>query len=90
MCVCVCVCVCVCFVVVVGGGGGFLSLSFFGFPLLLQDQQENIACTVKQIVAVGRPEVLSQSLPRFMYNLLFTRNIKTASEQNCNGYWSMV
>ena len=36
--------------------------------LFSQNQQE-IASTGKQIVVVGRPEVLSQSLPSFRYRL---------------------
>ena len=38
---------------------------------LFSQSQHEIASTGKQIVMVGRPEVLSQSLPSFRYRLSF-------------------
>ena len=49
------------------------------------------ASTGKQIVMVGRPELLSQSLPSFRYRLsVVHRKYLNVSEQNCNVYWSKV
>ena len=58
--------------------------------LFSQNQQE-IASTGKQIVMVGRPEVISQSLPSFRYRLsvAYQKSLHV-SEQNCNVYWSKV
>ena len=40
---------------------------------------------------VGRPELLSQFLPSFMYRLsVVHRKYLNVSEQNCNVYWSKV
>ena len=54
--------------------------------LFSQNQQE-IASTGKQIVMVGRPEALSQSLPSFRYRLsvVYQKSLN-ASEQT----WSKV
>ena len=38
---------------------------------LFSQNQDKIASTGKQIIMVGRPEVLSQPLPCFSYRLLF-------------------
>ena len=58
--------------------------------LFSQNQQE-IASTCKQIVMVGRPEVLTQSLPSFRYRLsaVYQKSLNV-SKQNCNAYWSKV
>ena len=55
-----------------------------------QNQQE-IASTGKQIIMVGRSEVLSQPLPSFRYRLsvVYQKSLNV-SEQNCNVYWSKV
>ena len=39
---------------------------------------------------VGRPEVLSQSLPSFRYRLSVVKKSLNVAEQNCNVYWSKV
>ena len=53
--------------------------------------QHEIASTGKQIVMIGRPEVLSQSLPSFRYRLSFVyQKSLNISEQTCNVYWSKV
>ena len=58
---------------------------------LFSQNQHKIARTGKQIVMVGRPEVLSQSLLSFRYNLSVVYHIYlNVSEQNCNVYWSKV
>ena len=58
--------------------------------LFCQNQLE-IASTGKQIVMVGRPKVLSQSLPSFRYRLSFVdQKSLNVSEQTCNAYWSKV
>ena len=56
--------------------------------LFSQNQQE-IASTGKQIVVVGRPEVLSQSLPNFRYRLsvVYEKSLNV-SEQKSNVHWS--
>ncbi len=58
---------------------------------LFSQNQHEIASTGKQIVMVGRPEVLSQSLPSFRYRLsvVYQKSLNV-SEQNCNVYWSKV
>ena len=52
---------------------------------LFSQNQLEIASTGKEIVMVGRPELLSQSLPNFRYRLsvVYQRSI-IVSEQNCN------
>ena len=58
---------------------------------LFSQNQHKMANTGKQIFMVGRPEVLSQSLPSFRYRLPFVyRKSLNVSEQNCNVYWSKV
>ena len=58
--------------------------------LFSQNQQE-IASTGKLIVMVGRPEMLSQSLPSIRYRLsVVYHKALNVSEQNCNVYWSKV
>ena len=58
--------------------------------LFIQNHHE-IASTGKQIFMVGRPEVLSQSLPSFRYRLsVVYQESLNISEQNCNVYWSTV
>ena len=53
--------------------------------------QHKIASTGKQIVMVGRPEVLSQSLPSFRYRFSFIyQKSLNVLEQNCNVYRSKV
>ena len=50
---------------------------------LFSQNQHEIASTGKQIVMVGRPEVLSQSLPSFRYRLSFVyQKSLHVSEQN--------
>ena len=58
---------------------------------LFSQNQHKTAGTGKQIFMVGRPEVLSQSLPRFRYRLsvVYQKSLNV-SEQNCNVYWSKV
>ena len=58
---------------------------------LFSQSQDEIASTGKQIVMVGRPEVLSPSLPSFWYRLsvVFPKSLNV-SKQNCNVYWSKV
>ena len=53
--------------------------------------QHEIASTGKQIVMIGKLEVLSQTLPSFMYRLsvVYQKSLNV-SEQNCNVYWSKV
>ena len=52
---------------------------------LFSQNQHEIASTGKQIVMVGRPEVLSQSQRSFRYRLSFVYQISlNISEQNCN------
>ena len=54
---------------------------------LFSQNQHEIASTGKQIVMVGRPEVLCQSLSRFRYRLSFVyQKFLNVSEQNCNAY----
>ena len=55
---------------------------------LFSQNQHEIARTGKEIVMVGRPEVLSQSLPSFRYRVyvVYQKSLN-ASEQNCNVYW---
>ena len=51
---------------------------------LFSQNQHEIASTGKQIVMVGRPEVLCQSLPSFRYRLSFVyQKFLNVSEQNC-------
>ena len=58
---------------------------------LSSQSQHEIASTGKQIVIVGRPEVLSQSLPSFRYRLSFVyQKSLNVLEQTCNVYWSKV
>ena len=54
---------------------------------LFSVNQPEIVSTGKQIVMVGRPEVLSQSLPSFRYRLsvVYQKSLNV-SEQNCNVY----
>ena len=48
--------------------------------------QHEMPCTGKQIVMVGRHDVLSQSLPGFRYRLSIVRHISlNVLEQNYNG-----
>ena len=58
---------------------------------LFSQNQHEIASTGKYIVMVGRPEVLSQSLPSLRYRLsdVYQKSLNV-SEQNCNVYWSKV
>ena len=58
---------------------------------LFSQNQHDKARIGKQIVMVGRPEVLSQSLPSFRYRLsvVYQKSLNV-SEQNCNIYWSKV
>ena len=58
---------------------------------LFSQSQHEIASTGKQIVRVGRPEVLSQCLPSFRYRLfvVYQKSLNVL-EQNCNVYWSKV
>ena len=56
--------------------------------------QHEIASTGKQIILVGRPGVLSQSLAslpsfRFRLSVVYQKSLNV-SEQNCNVYWSKV
>ena len=58
---------------------------------LFSQNPQKIASTGKQIVMVGRPEVLSQSLPSFRYRLsVVYQESLNISEQNSNVYWSNV
>ena len=58
---------------------------------LFSQNQHKIASTGKQIVTVGRPEVLSQSLPSYRYILSFVyQKWLNVPEQTCNVYWSKV
>ena len=58
---------------------------------LFSQNQHKIASTGKQIIMVGRPEELSQSLPSFRYrfSVVYQKSLNV-SEQNCNVYWSKV
>ena len=58
---------------------------------LFGQNQHETASTGKQIVFVGKPEVLFQSLPSFRYRLsvVYQKSLNV-SEQNCNVYWSKV
>ena len=53
---------------------------------LRSQTQHEIASTGKQIIMVGRPEVLSQSLPSLRYRLsvVYQKSLNV-SEQNCTG-----
>ena len=58
---------------------------------LFSQIQHEIASTGKLIIMVGRPEVLSQSVPSFRYRLsVIYRKSLNVSEQNCYVYWSKV
>ena len=58
---------------------------------LFSQNQHEIASTGKEIIMVGRPEVLSQSLPSFRYRLFVVyQKSLNVSEQNCNVYLSKV
>ena len=58
---------------------------------LFYQNQHEIASTGKQIVMVGRPEVLPQSLPSFRYRLSFVNQKSlNVSEQTCNVYLPKV
>ena len=59
---------------------------------LFSQNQHEIASTGKQIILVGRPGVLSQSLAslpsfRFRLSVVYQKSLNV-SEQNCNVYWS--
>ena len=58
---------------------------------LFSQNKLEIASTRKQIVMVGKPRVLSQSLASFRYRLsvVHQKSLKV-SEQNCTVYWSKV
>ena len=58
---------------------------------LFSQNQHETASTGKQIVMVGRPEALSQSLPSFRYrfSVVYKKSLNV-SEQNCNVYWSKI
>ena len=58
---------------------------------LFSQNQHEIAGIGKQIIMVGRPEVLSQSLPSFSYkpSLVYQKSLNV-SEQTWNVYWSKV
>ena len=58
---------------------------------LFSQNQQQIASTGKQITMVGRPEVLSLSLPSFRYRLsvVYQKSLNVL-KQNCNVYWSKV
>ena len=58
---------------------------------LFSQNQHKIASAGKQIGLVGRPEMLSQSLPSFRYrpSVVYQKSLNV-SEQNCNVYWSKV
>ena len=72
---------------VIAGSSAPISL----FQKLFSQNQHEIASTGKQIAMIGRPEVLSQSLPSFRYRLsvVYQKSLNV-SEQNCNVYWSKV
>ena len=58
---------------------------------LFSQNQNEITSTGKQIIMVGRPEVLSHSLPSFRYRLfLVYQKSLNVLEQNCDVYWSKV
>ena len=57
---------------------------------LFSQNQHEIASTGKQIVMVGRPEVLPQSLPSFRYRLSVVYLNLNVLEQNYRVYWSKV
>ena len=69
---------------------GSFTASLFIQKLFSPNQQE-IASTGKQIVMLGRPEVLSQSLPssRYRFSVVYQKSVNV-SEQNCHVYWSKV
>ena len=56
---------------------------------LFSHSQHEIASAGKQIVMVGRPELLSQSLPSFRCRLsvVYQKSLNVP-EQNCQVYWS--
>ena len=58
---------------------------------LFSQNQLKIESAGKQMITVGRPEVLSQSLPSFRYRLsvVYQKSLNVW-EQNCNVYWSKV
>ena len=58
---------------------------------LFSQNQHETASAGKQIVMVGRPEALSQSLPSFRYrfSVVYKKSLNV-SEQNCNVYWSKI
>ena len=59
--------------------------------ILFSQNQRELASTGKNIIMVGIPGVLSQSLPTFRYRLSFVyQKFLNESEQNCNVYWSKV
>ena len=57
---------------------------------LFSQNQHEIASIGNQIVLVGRPKLLSQSLPSFRYRFCCFQESLNVSEQNCNVYWSKV
>ena len=70
---------------------GCSSASISPIQNLSSQNQYEIASTGKQIVMVGRSEVLSQSLPSFRYRLsVINQKSLNVSEQNCKVYWSKV
>ena len=58
---------------------------------LFSQSQDEIASTGKQIVMVGRPEVLSQFLPsfRYIFTAVYQKSLNV-SEKNGKVYWSKV
>ena len=54
---------------------------------LFHQNQLEIVSTGKQRIMIGRPDVLSQSLPRFRYRLsvVYQRSLNVL-KQNCNVY----
>ena len=57
---------------------------------LFSQNQHEIVSIGKQIVVVGRPEVLSQFLPSFRYRLTFVyQKSLNVSEQTWYVYWPM-
>ena len=58
---------------------------------LFSQNQYEIFSTGKRIIMVGRPEVLSQSVPSFRFRLsVVDQKSLNVSEQNCHGHWSEV
>ena len=58
---------------------------------LFSQNSRETASTGKQIIMVGRLEVLSQSLPIFRYRLFVVyQKYLNVSEQTCNVYWSKI